>query len=63
MITVDIAVSWNAQKRSQWATFRDELKAYLAKILAIYRLAPPDKKAELRAHNWLLSDLLDIIGE
>lgn len=63
MIAVDLSVSWNMTKRNQWANFRDELRVYLQKCLAVYRASPPDKQAELRAKNWLLADLLYVIGE
>lgn len=63
MISVDLTVNWNTTKKQQWASFREELRTYLQKCLAIYRASPPDKQQELRAKNWLLADLLYVIGE
>ena len=63
MIYIDLHISLTAQEQAAWVLIKPKLKAYAAKILTVYRLAPDAKKAELRAHNAVLDQLLDMLGE
>lgn len=63
MISINLSITLTSQELAAWQLIRPKLKVYLAKIMRVYRLAPDDKKAELRAHNAVLNAVLDMLGE
>lgn len=63
MTQIDLRIDLTPTQLNAWAIIKPLLKAYLAKIFRIYRNAPDDKKDELRAHNPILNQILDALGE
>lgn len=59
---IDLRITLTTAQRNAWTTIRPILKAYLAKILRLYRRATPEQKAQLLAHNPLLAAIVDALG-
>jgi hypothetical protein len=62
-VNVDLRVTLTAEQQAAWAIVKPLLGAWLLKIMRVYRILPPEKQGELRNHNTLLNQVLEMVGE
>lgn len=62
-VNIDLRITLTAQEQAAWQLIKPKLKAYLLSVITAYRRANATQKAYLRAHNPVLDQLVDFIGE
>ena len=60
---VSWAIALTGAQNTALGSMHDRLITYLPQVMEVYRKLPPEKQAELRAHNSVLNRVLEMIGE